>query len=213
MAVCVLIGCILSLQLEKQCTQMQIDFLCGLCSNYHHWDMYLSQWIRFSNLDYTALSFQKALLCPLHIGESFIVSRNHQLPRGQAASRESRLCRVRLLKGNMGKKRLEGAGSTQATWHSVWRNGTCQKVSAARLVGFASAYAAVCRVPELTAWKQSNSHTNFITLDSCPSSPSLYFHGSLCSKPKHSSFLDHHWQHLELLWLEVLAFRIIRLWR
>lgn len=104
-------------------------------------------------MDYTVLSFQKALPCPFHIGESFMCTLIPAEQKPSPAKRAGCFQGKQTVQGSdpqrkRGVKRLEGAGSTQATWHKPPVEKQDVPVSKhSKAVGFASAYAAVCRVP------------------------------------------------------------------
>lgn len=157
---------------------MQIDSPCGLCSSYHCWDMHLSLWIRFSSLDCTVLSLQEALPCPLHAGESFLCTlicwvqtitcqESRLLPGKPAPTGLS--CLGETWGKKVGRSRLHSNHLAQSS---------CEAQQGWWALPERMLLSAGC--PEHTAWRQGNNHTNFITLDSCPRSPALCFHGSLC---------------------------------
>lgn len=87
--------------------------------------------------------------------------------------REPWLCRAQVLRRNTGQKgRKEQAPLKPPGTKLLWRNRTCQLVGTARLVGFASAYAAVCRVPRTHSMETKQQphkfhHTGQLPKESC----------------------------------------------
>ena len=94
----------------------------------------------------------------------------------------------------------------------------CQLVSTARLVFLPGHMLLSVGCPEHAACRQSSKHINFVTLDGCPRSAVLCLQGSLCSYCTAKAFILSG-QSFTAPWatvssrLEVLAHRIVRLWR